>query len=79
MTKKAVDLKDLSPVYHGTTKLGERGQVVIPKSVREQLGLKKGDNFLIMEKHGTIILASPGMLQDMVDKLTEGLSKLKKK
>ena len=26
----------------GTAKLGERGQIVIPKAIREELGLKQG-------------------------------------
>ena len=27
----------------GTAKLGERGQIVIPKAIREELGLKQGE------------------------------------
>ena len=28
----------------GTVKVGERGQIVIPKSIREELEIKPGDN-----------------------------------
>lgn len=32
----------------GTTKIGERGQVVIPKQARDQLGFKIGDTLLVL-------------------------------
>ena len=38
------------------TSLGERGQIVIPQIFRENLRLKKGEKFIVVEKGGTIIL-----------------------
>ncbi len=35
----------------GITSLGERGQVVIPAKIREELNLKKGDKLLVFAKH----------------------------
>jgi AbrB family looped-hinge helix DNA binding protein len=39
-----------------TTKISKRGQVVVPKSIRENLRLVEGDSFLVYGKEDTIIL-----------------------
>jgi len=39
-----------------TTTLSSRGQVVIPESVRERLGLKPGDQFLVLGEGDVVIL-----------------------
>jgi len=39
-----------------TTKISKRGQVVVPKSVRENLRLVEGDSLLVYGKGDTIIL-----------------------
>lgn len=38
------------------TKIGERGQLVIPLAFRESLNLKKGEKFMVIEENGTIML-----------------------
>ncbi len=38
------------------TKLGERGQIVIPQTFREHLKLQKGEKFIIAEQGDAIIL-----------------------
>lgn len=38
------------------TKIGERGQVVIPQSFREHMRIHKGDKFMILQQGDTIIL-----------------------
>lgn len=40
-------------------KLGKKGQVVIPKEVREALGLREGDMLLVGVEGGRVILAPP--------------------
>ena len=35
----------------GITSLGERGQVVIPADIRDELNLKKGEKLFIFAKH----------------------------
>lgn len=37
------------------TKMGERGQVVIPQSVRSQMSIHKGEKFMVITKDDTII------------------------
>lgn len=34
-----------------TTSMGERGQVVIPKEIRDLLELKVGDRFIVLATH----------------------------
>jgi AbrB family looped-hinge helix DNA binding protein len=38
------------------TRLGERGQIVIPLIVRESLNLKKGEKFIVVEQDDNIVL-----------------------
>ena len=38
------------------TKLSSKGQVVIPRHVRDELGLKEGETFAVVGKEDTIIL-----------------------
>ena len=38
------------------TSMSSRGQVVIPLDIREQLGLKEGEKFVVVGEEDTIIL-----------------------
>jgi AbrB family looped-hinge helix DNA binding protein len=39
-----------------TTKMSSRGQVVIPENVRNDLGLKVGDQFVVVARNGAVVL-----------------------
>lgn len=39
--------------------VGERGQVTIPKSVRERFGIRGGDEVVIHERAGKIVIEKP--------------------
>lgn len=39
-----------------TTRLSSKGQVVIPEEVRNRLGLKTGDQFVVVGEDDTVIL-----------------------
>jgi AbrB family looped-hinge helix DNA binding protein len=39
-----------------TTSMSSRGQVVIPQNVREKLGLREGEKFIVIGKDSTILL-----------------------
>lgn len=39
-----------------TTRLSSKGQVVIPEDVRERLGLKPGDQFVVVAEGDVVIL-----------------------
>lgn len=67
---------DLGPglgMICGTTTVGERGQVVIPKEAREKLALKTGDRFLVVEHYGKIVLMPEKEMRSMIEKITKHL------
>jgi AbrB family looped-hinge helix DNA binding protein len=73
------DNQDCKPAIDMVT-LGERGQVVIPAAIREQLGLKAGDKLMVFIKHGKLIgLVPPDSFRHWVDKMTQQLSDLETK
>lgn len=39
-----------------TIKISEKGQIAIPKSIRTSAGLNKGDNLIIIQDNGRILL-----------------------
>ena len=54
----------------GTAKVGDRGQIVIPKEAREMFGIQPGDTLLILGEAETgMIISRPEALNDLADKL----------
>ena len=52
----------------GTAKVGEKGQIVIPKDARQIFGVKPGDTLLILGDEETgIIVTKPDALRDAAD------------
>ena len=62
----------------GTSKLSQKGQITIPKAVRDSLGLKPGDDLLIAstenKDNGTIFIRKPN-LEDYVREAEEAYEK----
>ena len=53
---------------YGTVKVGEKGQIVIPKDARQIFGVKPGDTLLILGDEETgIIVTKPDVLRDAAD------------
>jgi AbrB family looped-hinge helix DNA binding protein len=48
--------EDVAMSVVATTKMSSRGQVVIPESVRHDLGLKTGDQFVVVAESGVVVL-----------------------
>ena len=49
----------------GTAKVGDRGQIVIPKEARQIFGVQPGDTLLILGDEETgIIVTKPDVLRD---------------
>ena len=60
----------------GTAKVGDRGQIVIPKEARELFGIKPGDTLLILgETDVGLIVSRPEDLNDLADKLLNSVKK----
>ena len=61
-----------------TTKMGERGQIVIPQECRERLQMKKGEKFLIVETDGKLVLQQVKKLKaKTLERLHEDLVDMK--
>ena len=56
----------------GTAKVGERGQIVIPKEARELFNICPGDTLLIVgESDKGLIISRPELLRDLADQIFE--------
>ena len=54
----------------GTAKVGDRGQIVIPKEARELFGIKPGDSLLIVGELDTgLIVSRPEVLNHLANEL----------
>ena len=54
----------------GTAKVGDRGQIVIPKEARELFHILPGDTLLILgEEHKGLIVSRPEILSDIADQV----------
>ena len=62
----------------GITSLGERGQVVIPVNIREDLNLKQGDRLFVFAKHKHFIgLVKVDEISGMLKKMISKIERLK--
>lgn len=57
----------------GTAKVGDRGQIVIPKEARELFGIRPGDTLLIFgEETKGLIISRPELLKSLADQFFDG-------
>ena len=60
----------------GTAKVGDRGQIVIPKEARELFGIKPGDTLLILgDEEAGLIVTRPEVLRDLANKILKDVTK----
>ena len=63
----------------GTAKVGDRGQIVIPKEARELFNIRPGDTLLILGEEETgLIVSRPEVLTDIADQIFEAAKKEEK-
>ena len=54
----------------GTARVGDRGQIVIPKEAREFFGIEPGDTLLILGKSETgLIVTKPETLHNLANQI----------
>ncbi len=54
----------------GTAKVGDRGQIVIPKEARDLFNIRAGDTLLILGEEDTgLIVSRPELLSDIANKV----------
>lgn len=62
-------LEDQGKYIFGVVKVGDRGQIVIPKDARELYGIKAGDSLLVLgDKKGMAILKTE-IFQDKINEV----------
>ena len=60
----------------GTAKVGDRGQIVIPKEARELFGIQPGDTLLIVGEEETgLIVSRPEVLNDLATQIFDSIKK----
>jgi AbrB family looped-hinge helix DNA binding protein len=61
--------------FFGTVKVGERGQIVIPKEARDKFNIKAGDNVIVfgMDKNEKLVILKEKVMRDYALKILEDL------
>ena len=59
----------------GVVKVGERGQIVIPKEARELYNIKAGDNLMVLGDDKGIAMLKTEVFQDIINQAMGGLTK----
>ena len=68
--------KGTSQRVFGTAKVGDRGQIVIPKEARELFGIRPGDTLLIVGESDTgLIISRPEVLNELAAELLNNVKK----
>ena len=59
---------------YGTVKVGEKGQIVIPKEARSHFGIQPGDTLLVLgdDRHG-ILITRPDVINDVAMQILDRL------
>lgn len=57
--------------FFGATKVGERGQIVIPREARDVFDIKPGDSLLVLgdEKRGGLALVKADLMKEFLGKM----------
>ena len=59
--------------FVGISKVGEKGQIVIPKEARDMFGIKAGDSVIVLaDKSRGMALLKADTLEDMTDSILGG-------
>ena len=56
--------------FIGISRVGEKGQIVIPKEARDMFGIKSGDSIIVLcDKEKGIALLKADEIEDLADKV----------
>ena len=59
--------------YVGVCKVGEKGQIVIPKEARDMFNIKSGDSIIVLcDKQKGIALVKSDVIENMSDDILGG-------
>lgn len=58
----------------GTVRVGEKGQIVIPKEARERFGIGAGDTLLVLGDDASgILISRPEAINELAARILDGL------
>ncbi|MCD6467537.1 MAG: AbrB/MazE/SpoVT family DNA-binding domain-containing protein [Methanomicrobia archaeon] len=64
----------------GTVKVGERGQIVIPKEARDKFSIEPGDSLLVLgDENKGIAIVKEDLMKNFALKILEGMSYVKER
>ncbi len=63
---------DQGKYIFGVVKVGERGQIVIPKEAREVYGINAGDSLLVLGDSKGMAILKTEIFQDKIDEVLGG-------
>ena len=58
----------------GVVKVGDKGQIVIPKDARKVYGIEPGDTLMMLGDQKGIALLKTDIFQSIIDQAMEGLT-----
>ena len=59
----------------GVVKVGDKGQIVIPKDARNLYGIKPGDALILLGDEKGMAMLKTELFQNVIDQAMEGLTK----
>ena len=59
----------------GVVKVGDKGQIVIPRDARKLYDIKPGDALLVLGDQKGMALLKTEIFQSAIDQMTEGIAK----
>ena len=59
----------------GVVKVGDKGQIVIPRDARKQYDIRPGDSLMLIGDQNGMALVKTEIFQAIVSQVMEGLSK----
>ena len=72
-SQKSITMEAESGKYiFGVVKVGDRGQIVIPKEAREVYGIKAGDSLLVLGDMKGMAVIKTEIFQDKIDEMLGG-------
>ena len=73
--KHVLGMKKARHIF-GTAKVGECGQIVIPKDARELYGIHPGDTLLILgDEENGMIVTKPDVLSSLAERILDQIGK----
>ena len=68
--------KPKGPHIFGTARVGDRGQIVIPKEARSFFGIEPGDTLLILgDAESGLIVSKPEVLDQVAEQIVNNIKK----